>query len=273
MTMPPLPREWEPTRLALQRYAQAITALPRVGAPHDDRWTHVSLRPVRANGRVVAFATEAVPLHDGAELVSSLDVASDRITLTAGEEQRILTLSDGPSPRSVGNEIVALADRHGSQFDVDASRYADDSPQSYDTGHATAWFDNTAWVAAAFDEINAGIDGEVTGPHIWPHGFDLATEWFSTRVVEGEDGSPNAQIAIGFYPAGEPYFYANPWPFDPAWASIDLPHGATWNTDGWFGAKLEVSGTGPISRSVIVELGRFVHDLTRPSLVGPEQTG
>ena len=77
---------------------------------------------------------------------------------------------------------------------------------------------------------------------LWPHGFDIAFEWFGpTQVPHEEDGETvhlPSQLNLGFYPAGDPYFYSNPWPFDPTLTESPLPPGAEWHTEGWQGTML-----------------------------------
>lgn len=267
MSLPPLPSDWEPTRLSLQKYAQAISAAPRAGADPDPRWSHVSLHPVRTPGGIEAFTSAPVPLDEGAQLVSTFDVLAGSVVVAAGDDFETFVLADGPSPKSIGAAIEGLLRSHGATIDVDSDRYADDNTQRYTEAHAFAWFENTAWVTSVLDELNAGLDGETSGPHIWPHGFDVATEWFGTRVVDDE-GS-NAQIAVGFYPAGDPYFYANPWPFNDAWVNETPPHGAVWNTEGWFGVKLDATAlTGKNDRGAVLDVARFVHAIAGPGFVG-----
>jgi hypothetical protein len=209
----------------------------------------------------------ATPLGDGTELVSLIDLINHQIVISAGGTTKVFDLTTGPSPQSVGDAISAVATEHGSTFDIDASRYSDDSTQEYSAADASAFLDVATSVAEAFAEINAGLSGEVTGPHLWPHGFDIATEWYSEKKVD-YDGTPtSAQIAIGWYPAGDAYFYANPWPFEDDWTSSDLPGAATWNTDGWQGAKLVVAeipaGSGTQD---VVALGTAVHDIAEAAL-------
>lgn len=266
MPLPPLRSDWEPTRLTLQRYAQAISALPRASAEPDPRFAHVSLHPVRSPAGVEAFSSAPVVLADGSQLVSSFDVLGGTIVASAGDDYVTFVLADGPSPHSVGDAIAELARSHGSSIDVETDRYADNSGQKYDQDDALAWFANTAWVVSVFDELNSGLQGELSGPHIWPHGFDLATEWYSSKVVDDSNGA-NAQIAVGFYPAGDAYFYANPWPFDVEWTEMTPPHGAVWNTDGWNGVKLDASQLdGSHDRQVVLDIAKFVHDLAGPGL-------
>ena len=262
MSITTLPAGWEPTRATLQKYAHAITALPRASAPAHPRWSQVAL-DIAPDGLVSA----ATPLADGSELVSTIDLSDHQIVITAGDSTKVFDLAAGPSPLEVGDAIVSMAAEHGSSIDVDVSRYADSDTQEYERAHGSAFVDVAASVAEAFETINADIDGEVTGPHLWPHGFDVATEWFSDMVVDYDGVPTSAQIAIGWYPAGDAYFYANPWPFDDAWTAAPLPEGAIWNTEGWYGALLAMADV-PQDRAKerVVALGTAVHDAAHDAL-------
>jgi len=262
MSVTTLPDEWEATRATLQRYAHTVTALPRAGAPAHPRWAQVAM-DIAPHGLVSA----ATPLGDGTELVSTIDLEKHQIVVSAGDTRRVFDLTDGPSPREVGEAIAAIATEHGSTFEIDASRYEDDTAQEYDPSHASAFLDVATTVADAFEKINTEIDGEITGPHLWPHGFDIATEWYSEKMVD-YDGTPtSAQIAIGWYPTGDAYFYANPWPFEASWADVELPGNASWNTEGWFGALLKVSDIPENSGAeTVVALGEAVHATARAAL-------
>jgi hypothetical protein len=209
----------------------------------------------------------ATPLDDGTELVSTIDLEAHQIVISAGDTTRVFDLTEGPSPREVGDAIAAIAAEHGASFEVDASRYEDDSTQEYDPSHAAAFLDVATTVAEAFNTINSGLSGEISGPHLWPHGFDIATEWYSDKMVD-YDGTPtSAQIAIGWYPAGDAYFYANPWPFEESWAEVELPGGASWNTDGWYGALLKVADVSEESGAeTVVALGEAVHAVAQETL-------
>lgn len=265
MHFPPFAQGWEPTRASLQRYAQAMTALPRVGVEHDRRWAHVSMHPVRLEDGGIGLATVPTPLPSGASLVSTLDVQCDLIRIEAGTDRLTIDLNPGPSPRTVGSAIADLAKAHGSSFEIDTDRYANDDKQTYERWHAHMFHDNALWVMDTFSVFNNGIDGETSGPHLWPHGFDIATEWFSTKTVDAE-GS-NAQIVVGFYPAGDSYFYANPWPYNEAWGSAAPPEGVTWHLEGWQGAVLAVSDLSGIDdREQVLEFARVIHHLTHNAL-------
>jgi len=267
MQMPPLASAWEPTRLTLQKYAHAMTALPRAGAPEDKRWSHVSLHPTSLGHGGTGFATAATPLADGTDLVTTLDIDHHQIVVTAGTDRIAMDLVPGPSPHSIGTAIADLASDHGSTFEVDAARYEDTEELAYEQWHAKAWHDNTVWVADTFAILNTGVEGETAGPHIWPHGFDVATEWFGTTVVGEGEAAANSQIAVGFYPAGDAYFYANPWPFTDSWAATPLPDGAIWHVDGWQGAMLPATNLDDSDeREQVLVFARAVHDLAHAAL-------
>ncbi|MDA2979349.1 MAG: DUF5996 family protein [Actinomycetota bacterium] len=268
MQMPPLSPGWEPTRLTLQRYANAVAALPRAGALHDDRWSHVSLHPTDLSDGGRGLASAPTPLSDGSLLVSTLDIGNHQIHIEAGSDLVSVDVSAGPSPKSVGEAVAALAAAHGSNIEVDVSRYDDASEQIYDHSHATAWHRNTMWVVDTFAMLTKGVDGEVAGPHLWPHGFDIATEWFSTKTVGEGESEASPQIAVGFYPSEEDaYFYANPWPFDSAWADAPMPDGVHWHVDGWQGAVLPAANLGGADdRQQVLDFARGVHSLARDAL-------
>ncbi|MCL1597550.1 MAG: DUF5996 family protein [Actinomycetia bacterium] len=264
MSIESLPQDWGATRETLQRYAHALTALPRAGAPAHPRWAHVAMG-IGPRG----LLTTSTPMADGTELVSMLDLVENEIIVTAGDTRHVIDMSAGPSPKSVGDAVAAVATAHGSSIDVDEDRYSDDSEQEYDAAHAAAFLAVASSVVVAFDEINASVEGEITGPHLWPHGFDIATEWYSPKIVDYEGTPTNAQIAIGWYPAGEAYLYANPWPFDDGFTAAELPEGAVWNTEGWFGAKIAVSDLDRDSaHQTVVAFGTRVHETAHGALVG-----
>ncbi|MCB1246895.1 MAG: hypothetical protein KDB69_06505 [Acidimicrobiia bacterium] len=263
--MPDLPNDWDDTRSSLQAYAQAMTALPRAATEHH-RWSHVALDPVSTDpsGEGLGFRTMPVPTQSGAEFASTLDVASHRIIVSAGTDQHVFDLTAGPAAHDVGATIAGIARDVGIDAVVDGDRYADRSVRRYNPDAATAWLGNSTWVCRVLADVTAGLVGETTGPHLWPHGFDIATEWYSATIRDADGG--DAQIAAGFYPAGNPYFYVNPWPFDADWADVVPPHGATWHTEGWYGVELPVDRLdGTDDASVVQDLVRFVHELTRPA--------
>ena len=258
MTMPQLPVDWEATRATLQAYSQALTAIPRAAGIPDDRWTHVALKIV-PNGLKAA----PTPLADGSSLVATIDLVSHEVVFEAGDDVERIDLRFGPAPVAIGEAIVAFAARHGSTIDADRERFADTETRTYVSDHGAAFLSTAVFVDSAFCELNESVPGEVTGPHLWPHGFDIATEWFSPVRVPHGDSEASAQIAVGWYPAGDGYFYANPWPFQEAWGETPVLEGARWHLDGWQGAVIDSAG---VDHAKLVAFGRAVHDLAREAL-------
>lgn len=258
-----LPEGWATTRGSLQRYAHALTAFARAGAPHDPRWSHVAMDPTSRG-----FATTPVSLDDGTELIGEIDLTDHVVVVTAGTDTRRMSLIDGVSPRAVGEAILELTGRHGQPIAADPERYDDDDRQPYDASVAEAFAQAATSATDAFRRVVARIDGEVTGPHLWPHGFDIAAEWYSDKTVDHEGSETSAQIGIGWYPAETSYVYVNPWPFSEEFAAASLPVGATWHRNGWEGAYLQVPKAGSIPSEDVVALGSAVFDIAMPELLG-----
>lgn len=258
MTMPQLPADWEDTRTTLQAYAQALTAIPRAAGTPDDRWNHVAMT-VDLNGLVTA----PTPLADGTELTGTIDLVTNDVVFVAGDDVERIDIGGGPSSLSIGEAMLAVAARHGSDIEADRDRFGNSNPLPYNAEDASAFFASVSYVDAAFQEMNASLTGEIDGPHLWPHGFDIVTEWYSDKQVPFGDGEASAQIAVGFYPANESYFYANPWPYEESWGETPPFEGSSWHLEGWQGAVIPPSG---MTTDDIVGFGKSVHDLAKDAL-------
>lgn len=261
MQISDLPEQWEETRSSLQKYAQALTAFPRAAAPHDPRWGHVAMIPTPSG-----FTTSPVPLADGSELVSSLDFDDHVVSVHAGTDELIVPLAEGWAPTRLATAIHRLTSQHGSAIAIDHDKVTDTHAQPYDRAAGSAFAVSARAVVEAMTQVNTEIRGEIAGPHLWPHGFDIATEWISPKVVDDEGSDANAQIAMGWYPAGSSYMYVNPWPFSEDFAAKQLPAGAVWHRDGWHGAKLDIPTGGSIRVEDAVTLGLAVHAIAGESL-------
>jgi hypothetical protein len=211
----------------------------------------------------VGLVSAPTPLADGSDLVATIDLIAHEIVISAGDDVERIDISGGPSPLSIGEALLAAASRHGSDIDADKERFSNSEQLSYDSDHASAFFAAATYASAAFEEMNASIPGEIDGPHLWPHGFDIVTEWYSTKMVPYGDSEARAQIAVGFYPANESYFYANPWPYEESWGEVPPYEGSTWHLEGWQGVVIPPVG---MSRSDIVAFGTSVHNLAREAL-------
>jgi len=236
---PALPPDGEPTRATLHAYAHAVGALPRAHAVAHPLWWHISLK-VRPDGLV----TEPMPLPAGGAAFVRMDPRDAMIVLeTSGGEHRSFPMNAGLSATEMGNALIAAGAEFGLSADYDRSKFEDEDPRPYVEGDAKQFFAALVAADGALAIQRNRLEGTVGPIQLWPHGFDLAFEWFGTRTVPaGEAEGPSelpAQINLGFYPAGEAYFYSNPWPFEgDVLLDVDLPGGAEWNTEGWEGSIL-----------------------------------
>jgi len=268
-TFPPLPGGRADTLDSLHAYAHAAAALPRIHAVPHPQWRHISLR-VRADG----LSTVAMGLPGGGSAYVRMDPRLHEVVFeTSGGERRAFPMNAGLTAAEMGDALIATGAEFGLEGDCDRSKFEDDGDRPYDEGHAAAIFDAFA-AAGGVMAIHRNRIGGTVGPiQLWPHGFDLAFEWYGTRMVEHEENGANgrvpAQINLGFYPAGDAYFYSNPWPFDAAeLLTVELPDGARWHTDGWEGSVLpyETVAGDPDGDARLLAYAGTVFDAAAPLL-------
>jgi hypothetical protein len=154
----------------------------------------------------------------------------------------------------------------------DRSRLHDDPAGEYDPDHAGAFWDALTTVHAALEDRRATRPGETSPVQVWPHGFDIAFEWFGSLLVDheehGEATPIPAQLNLGWYPAGDAYFYSSPWPFDAGLMQHPLPQPAAWHTDGWSGTTLAYADVvgDPAGPAVFAGYADAVFTIVRASL-------
>jgi hypothetical protein len=260
----PLPADREPTRAALHAYAHGATALSRIHGIGHPQWWHVSLKL-----RPGALATDPVPLPGGDVLEVRLDVhRHDVVMVTGAAEVASFSMRDGASGTEMADGIIAVGAELGLEGSYDRTRFESEDPHSYDPAHAAVVMAAFTDAARVFAFHNASLQGTTSPIQLWPHNFDLATEWFGTKMVV-HDGRPlPTQLNLGFYPRDRAYFYSNPWPFDESLLGAPLPHGAAWHTEGWQGTVLyhdQIAGD-PEAPAKLAAYARAVFDLAAPTL-------
>ncbi|MGB9359018.1 MAG: DUF5996 family protein [Acidimicrobiia bacterium] len=264
-----LPTDGEATRATLHAYALAVAALPRAHALPHPLWWHISLS-VRPDGLV----TDAMALPDGGAAQVRMDPRTNMVVFeTSAGARRAFPMNAGLTATEMGDALISAAAEFGLSGDYDRSKFENDDARPYDAGDALGLF-QVLVTAEGILAIHRSRIGGNTGPvQLWPHGFDVAFEWFGTRMVATSDLAESsevpAQINLGLYPAGDAYFYSNPWPFDDdRLFAIELPDGAGWHTDGWEGSTLayaDVAGA-PDGPERVLAYARAVFDAAAPGL-------
>ena len=267
--LPSLPDDFEPTRATLHAYAHAIGAVPRAHAEPHDKWWHVSLK-VKPHG----LETNKMTLPDGRSFNLRLDLTTHEVVVAVsdGTDTRI-PLTDGLTGTEMGDRVIQTVATLGLDGEYNRDKFESDEPREYEPEAAATFFQALANVSHVFSHYLQSLDGPVSQVQLWPHHFDLAGEWFGTRVEtyeeEGAATEYPSQLNLGFYPAGRAYFYSNPWPFDGEdLMQHGLPHGAEWHTDGWEGSILyydQLAGD-PDAATKLAEYARAVFEIASPTL-------
>ena len=240
----PATKNWSPTLDTLSRYAKAIGVVPRALATPHPKWWHISLK-MHDDGA----ATDPIAMPGSAnatmQLLMNLREHTLDIAISSGQQLN-LPMREGLTGTEFGDQLISALAAIGIHADFERRVFEDEGPRLYDPHAAGLYRVALLGTAEVLENLRSSFEGE-TGPvQLWPHNFDLAFEWFGTRMVpsgSGKDASElPAQINFGLAPGDssypETYFYSNPWPFLESLADVELPSGARWYTDGWKGTLL-----------------------------------
>jgi hypothetical protein len=264
---------WEATRDTLHSYSQVLGVVPRAHAKFHPRWWHISLK-VEPDGMV----TERMPLPQGDSFWLKMDLRQHKVLLATSRGQvREFSMREGLSASAFGDQVLAAVAELGLTADYARGKFENDQPGQYDPAMAERYLTALTYADRLLKQHRAGLSGEVGPVQLWPHGFDLAFEWFGSRVVESDEGGQvkkhPSQLNFGFSP-GEPshpgpYFYCNPWPFEAGrLLGQPLPSGARWFTEGWQGSILPYAalvGDGRAGEKLLA-YAQAVYDLAAPTL-------
>lgn len=266
---PTLPDDWEATRATLHAYAHGVGAIARVHGIAHPKWWHISLK-VNPGG----LRTESIPLPDGGTVDLRMDLRHHHVVLEASSgDSTTISMTEGLTGTEFGDRVAAAASALGLAGDYDRAKFENDEPRDYSPAAAETFFDALVNVETTMQRHRATLGSNVGPIQVWPHGFDLAFEWYGTRVeVHEEEGEKNeipSQLNFGFYPAGRAYFYSNPWPFEKdALMEVPLPSGAKWTTEGFEGSILyydQLAGD-PEAADKLLAYAKAVHDAAAPTL-------
>lgn len=268
--LPPLPEEWETTRATLHAYSRALSAIPHAHAPAHPRWWHVGLAVTP-----IGLVTDPIPLPGGGAAQLRMDLRRHVALLeTSAGDVIEFDMTSGMTGTELADAVIAAASDVGLEGTYARERFEADEPRGYEPAAAETYFAALTNVAAVFRAHARSLEGETSPVQHWPHNFDTSVEWFADRMVEHDEGGETtespAQINLGFYPAGRPYFYSNPWPFDAGLVGTPLPHGAEWHTEGWEGTILhyDTLAGDPEAGNKLTEYAAAVHAAAAPTLGG-----
>ncbi len=266
---------WEDTRDSLHAYARVAGAPPRVLAEPHPKWWHVSLN-VGPEGLLSETMSHAA-IGDGV-LQMHLNLRTHALELLLdGEVESRFDLSVGKTATEMGSELQAALANLGIEVQLPEEKYADDNPRPYDREFAEKYLAVVKSVSDTMKTLREQLDGERSPVQLWPHHFDLAFEWFGTKVVtyeeNGEESEYSAQLNFGFAPGDssypDPYFYSNPWPFDEDLTGEPLPHDARWFTEGFEGTLLPYKHLADDENAPekLLAFYRKVFELAKPTLM------
>lgn len=264
---------FEPTRKTMHLYSNILGIIPRTHAEPHPKWWHISLK-VQPDGLV----TDEVALPNGGRLSLKMDLRQHELVLSTnkGQEQR-WSMTKGTSSTDLGNQILEAVADLGLKGEYARQKFEDDGQREYDPEVAERFRQAVVLADGIFKKQRnrlGGEQGDVGIVQLWPHGFDLAFEWFGTRVEtyehKGKVEEHQSQINFGFYP-GEPlYFYSNPWPFEKEkLVNHPLPGGARWTEEGFEGTILsyeDVVGDPNVEQRLLSYFGE-VFKVASPTLL------
>ncbi|MFQ5612028.1 MAG: DUF5996 family protein [Anaerolineae bacterium] len=262
--------DWESTRKTLHLYSHAVGVIPRTHAEFHPKWWHISLN-VQPDG----LATDEMALPGGGTFSLKINLRNHNIVLsTSRGEEQTFSLAAGTTATALGDQIISAVADLGLSGDYAREKFENDEPRQYDPAQAETFLQALVLADGILKEHRQGLSGEVSPVQLWPHGFDLAFEWYGTRVEtyehEGEMQEYPSQINFGFYPAEPAYFYSNPWPFEEdKLVDNPLPGGANWHLEGWQGTILhyaDLVGDASARQRLLAYFGE-VYRLAAPTLL------
>jgi hypothetical protein len=262
---PSLPPGFEATRSALHAYAKALGTLPQTHIAKHPKWWHISLK-VRPAGLMI----DNIGLPDGGLLNGWLDLRTHEVVIeTSRGERQSFDMTAGASGSEMADAIIRYVAGHGLGGDYVRKDFENEDPTTYDRDHAHVYWSALTNASRVLEAHRASIDGTVGPLQFWPHGFDLAFEWFGTKEVSYEGALLPSQLNLGFYSTGDPYFYSVPWPLDRSLLEGPSPGEGRWCDDPFSGAILDYAVVADRldGAEVLMQFAADVYAAARPTLL------
>jgi len=266
---PPL-NDFEATRTTLHAYIKGVGVIPKTHAPAHPKWYHSSFE-VYPDGLIA----EKVALPEGGHIRIKMDLRKHNVILETNYGERwVFTMNGGLTSTEFAYRLIKTVAKLGLKGKYNWERFGSDEPRLYNPEAAGDFLTALVNVDRIFRDHRDTLAGHIGPVQFWSHNFDLAFEWFGTRVEtyeqNGQTTESPAQLNLGFFPGGEPYFYSSPWPFEAdQLLDQELPADASWHTEGWQGAFLpyEALVGDKNAEARLREFARRVFEIASPTLL------
>ena len=229
------------TRDALHAYAHILGNWLKSCRPKRKHWWHASLRP-----SLTGLTTGVV--HAGISFELRLDFRESQLCGRTSTGAKLTEALQGQPASDLAQSISGFLSSSGidERFAPPVDHHDEGRFADYSAEHARSMGRVLNSVNAAMTECRAGIVEETSPIQLWPHHFDLSMLWLPGEKVPGQDPKneeySDRQMNFGFTfgdeGISEPYFYVTAYPLPDGFASLQLPAGSTWQTDGFTGAVL-----------------------------------
>ena len=204
-----------------------------------------------------------------------LDLRQHAVRMETGDNAWSWPMDHATDAAGMAEVLFNEVDRLG-LHGLDPTNFETLRSRGYQAAQGERFFEMLLLIDRLFRQHTAGKPGLFGPCQLWPHGFDFSVEWFGKREVEyqasGETKTAPVQLNLGWSPGEEshtaPYFYSNPWPFDPSYTSLPLPPPARWFTDGWQGTLLPYAALTdqPEAAATLLKYASSVFDMLTPRL-------
>ncbi len=262
---PRLPEDFEATRATLHAYSKALGTLPQAHIAMHPKWWHISLH-VRPGGLTI----QNIGLPNGGLLNGWLDMRSHEVVIeTSHGDRTAFDMTAGMTGTEMADTIISHVSGLGLEGEYVRKDFESDDPTSYKRDQAASYWTALSNASKVLDAQRASRTGDLGPVQFWPHGFDLAFEWFGTKEVEYDGSMLPSQLNLGFYSTGDPYFYSVPWPFDNDLLTGPAPGEGRWTDDPFSGAVLDYSAVAdrPEGADVVADFAQAAYDAASPTLM------
>ena len=226
------------TRDALHAYSKVLGGWLKMARPYRKHWWHSSLC-LSLTGLTTGI------VRGGRDFEIELCFVTSQLrTKTLGGDH-VLAL-DGQSAADLAGWIDDALVECGvdSSLGPGEGVRSDTTFPGYSPAQAQKLHGALSSVAAALEQLRAGIREETSPIQMWPHHFDLSMIWLPGGKIAGQDPadeeSADKQMNFGFVfgdsEIAEPYLYITAYPAVDAIGKTALPDGATWHSQGFSGA-------------------------------------